>query len=327
MASIATSAPEVLIAAAAQAHPSDQARRRRHHGAESRAAACRRSVSHARSARTRAHRSRSRSRTWNGSGRGRGRCGAAIAMSIRSSPSCSPFERGGFPASHPFGKIEPMPSDVKSGTLWMLGSTLAGASIAAGLGVPYAFAGHFAMAHAIDAIKHYKARFEPSPSQPKPYAMLAVTAVCAPTDEEATRLAAPLRVAIVKNRTGRRAPIVSIEEALAYQFSDDELAIAGRVLSRCGDRLAGDRREGHPRAPEDIGRGRDHVVSAAAGSRRAHAVASAHRAGASIAFTISIASGLSRLVRSPLATPVTTRSRSTRRMILPERVRGTVETT
>jgi luciferase family oxidoreductase group 1 len=136
------------------------------------------------------------------------------------------FERGGFPASHPFGKIEPMPSDVKSGTLWMLGSTLAGASIAAGLGVPYAFAGHFAMAHAVDAIKHYKARFEPSPNHPKPYAMLAVTAVCAPTDEEAARLAAPLRVAIVKNRTGRRSPIVSIEEALAYQFSDDERAIA-----------------------------------------------------------------------------------------------------
>ena len=41
-----------------------------------------------------------------------------------------------------------MPADVPSGTLWMLGSTLAGASIGAQLGVPYAFAGHFAMAHA-----------------------------------------------------------------------------------------------------------------------------------------------------------------------------------
>jgi len=136
------------------------------------------------------------------------------------------FERGGFPASHPFSKVEPMPSDVTAGTIWMLGSTLAGASIAAQLGVPYAFAGHFAMSHAVAAIRHYKSHYEPSPKHPEPYAMLAVTTVCADTDEQATRLAAPLRVAIVKNRTGRRSPIVSIEEALAYQFSDDERAIA-----------------------------------------------------------------------------------------------------
>ena len=136
------------------------------------------------------------------------------------------FERGGFPASHPFSKVEPMPSDVPCGTLWMLGSTLAGASIAAQLGVPYAFAGHFAMSHAVEAIRTYKADYQPSPNHPQPYAMLAVTAVCADTDAQADRLAAPLRVAIVKNRTGRRAPIVSIDEALAYQFSAQERAIA-----------------------------------------------------------------------------------------------------
>jgi luciferase family oxidoreductase group 1 len=136
------------------------------------------------------------------------------------------FERGEFPASHPFAKIEPMPTDVPSGELWMLGSTLAGASIAAQIGVPYAFAGHFAMRHAVDAIAHYRAQYEPSSRHPKPYAMLAVTAVCAPSDDEAIRMAAPLRVAIVKNRTGRRAPIVSIDEALAYQFAPEEQAIA-----------------------------------------------------------------------------------------------------
>ncbi|MFT3698568.1 MAG: LLM class flavin-dependent oxidoreductase [Kofleriaceae bacterium] len=136
------------------------------------------------------------------------------------------FERGGFPVSHPFSKIEPMPADVASGTMWMLGSTTAGASIAAQIGTPYAFAGHFAMRHAIDAIRTYRERYEPSAAHPKPYAMIAVTAVCAPTEEEAYRLSAPLRVAIVKNRTGRRAPIVSVEEALAYQFSREEQAIA-----------------------------------------------------------------------------------------------------
>ena len=136
------------------------------------------------------------------------------------------FERGEFPASHPFAKIEPMPSDCSAGTLWMLGSTLAGASIAAQLGVPYAFAGHFAMRHAHEAIAHYRASYEPSPKHPKPYAILAVTAVCADSDAQAERMSAPLRVAIVKNRTGRRAPIVSIEEALAYEMSPEERAIA-----------------------------------------------------------------------------------------------------
>lgn len=136
------------------------------------------------------------------------------------------FERGEFPANHPFAKVEPMPSDSPAGQLWMLGSTLAGASIAAQLGVPYAFAGHFAMRHALDAIAHYRARYQPTREHPAPYAMLAVTAVCAPTDAEAERLAAPLRVAIVKNRTGRRAPILSVEDALAYKMTPDEQAIA-----------------------------------------------------------------------------------------------------
>src|SRR3569833_4557898 len=141
------------------------------------------------------------------------------------------FERGGFPASHPFSKIEPMPTDTRSGTLWMLGSTLAGAAIGAQLGVPYAFAGHFAMRHAVAALAHYRTRYEPSQQHPAPYAMLAVTAVCAETDEAAERLAAPLRVAIVKNRTGRRAPIVPIEEALAYKFTPEEQAIADEFFT------------------------------------------------------------------------------------------------
>lgn len=141
------------------------------------------------------------------------------------------FERGEFPASHPFAKIEPMPDDAAAGTLWMLGSTLAGASIAARLGIPYAFAGHFAMRHAAPAIAHYRASYQPSPQHPAPYAMLAVTAVCAGSDAEAERMAAPLRLAIVKNRTGRRAPIVSVEEALAYEMSPDERAIADEFFT------------------------------------------------------------------------------------------------
>ena len=140
------------------------------------------------------------------------------------------FERTEFPERHPFRAIVPMPSDVRLSSIWMLGSTLAGAAIAAQLGVPYAFAGHFAMRHAREAIAHYQRNFRPSAMLAEPYAMLAVTAVCGSDDDHARHLAGPIRVAIVKNRTGRRGPIVSPEEALTYQFSDDEQAIADEFL-------------------------------------------------------------------------------------------------
>lgn len=136
------------------------------------------------------------------------------------------FERGEFPERHPFSRITPMPSDVRLSSIWMLGSTLTGAAIAAQLGVPYAFAGHFAMTGAKQAIAHYRENFEPSPNLAEPYAMLAVTTVCGVDDAEADRLAAPLRVAIVNSRTGRRMPIPSIEDALRTEFSPDEQAIA-----------------------------------------------------------------------------------------------------
>jgi alkanesulfonate monooxygenase SsuD/methylene tetrahydromethanopterin reductase-like flavin-dependent oxidoreductase (luciferase family) len=60
--------------------------------------------------------------------------------------------------------------------------------------------------------------------------MLAVTCVCGEDDEDARRHAAPLRLAIVKNRTGKREPIASIEDALAYRFTPEEQAIADDFL-------------------------------------------------------------------------------------------------
>lgn len=141
------------------------------------------------------------------------------------------FEEGQFPERHPFSKIVPMPSDVGCQTIWMLGSTLAGATIAAQLGLPYAFAGHFAMGQARDAIAHYRKKFEPSRRLAAPYAMCAVTVICGADDEEARRLAAPVRVAIANSRTGKRAPIPSVEEALARVLTPQEQAIADEFLT------------------------------------------------------------------------------------------------
>ena len=60
------------------------------------------------------------------------------------------FANADFPANHPFREIVAMPSDVALPPIWMLGSTTAGAQIGAALGVSYAFAGHFAMSSADD---------------------------------------------------------------------------------------------------------------------------------------------------------------------------------
>ena len=161
------------------------------------------------------------------------------AAALRRGPADDPTDRlievlafanGAFPEGHPFRGVVPMPSDVRLPAVWMLGSTLEGASIAASLGLRYAFAGHFAMRNAVAAMTYYRDHFKPSPELDAPYAMLAVTVVCGRDDEEAEKLAAPIRLAVVRNRTGRRAPIAGIEEALAYRFSPEEEAIAGEFL-------------------------------------------------------------------------------------------------
>ena len=141
------------------------------------------------------------------------------------------FERGTFPSDHPFQRITAMPSDVSAGTMWMLGSTTAGAAIAAELGVRYAFAGHFAMRDAAAALARYRRQFKPSRELAAPHAMVAVTCVCGEDDDDAQRQAAPLRLAIVRTRTGQRAPIATIEEALAYKYSASEQAIVDEFFT------------------------------------------------------------------------------------------------
>ena len=141
------------------------------------------------------------------------------------------FDQSAFPDQHPFRNIVPMPSDVRLPPIWMLGSTMAGATIAASLGLRYAFAGHFAMRNARSALALYREQFRPSNGLVSPRAMLAVTVICGEDDAHANDLTIPLRLAVVRNRTGTRAPLPSIEEAKAYRFTADELAGCVRVLS------------------------------------------------------------------------------------------------
>jgi luciferase family oxidoreductase group 1 len=116
--------------------------------------------------------------------------------------------------------------------LWILGSSLFGAQLAAMLGLPFAFASHFAPEHLMDALAIYRERFEPSEQLDRPYAMVACNAVVAETEGQARRLFTTPQQSFVNLVRGTRGllrpPIDDIE---AY-WSPAEKAHVSRMLAR-----------------------------------------------------------------------------------------------
>ena len=86
--------------------------------------------------------------------------------------------------------------------LWMLGSSLFGAQLAARLGLPYAFASHFAPDHLDAALAAYRSQFRPSAALDRPHAIAAMTVICADSDDEAELLASSQDQAFVRLRSG-----------------------------------------------------------------------------------------------------------------------------
>jgi luciferase family oxidoreductase group 1 len=88
--------------------------------------------------------------------------------------------------------------------IWLLGSSLFSAQLAAERGLPYAFASHFAPRLLLQALEVYRSRFQPSATLAKPYAIVGVPLVAAPTDEEAEFLASSTQQRVLGILTGRR---------------------------------------------------------------------------------------------------------------------------
>src|SRR5687767_7544820 len=111
--------------------------------------------------------------------------------------------------------VEAVPGTGLNVPLWILGSSLYGAQLAAALGLPYAFASHFAPADLLPALATYRANFKPSQQLAAPYAMVGVNAVVAETDAEARRLFTSVQQAVTNLLRGARgqlkAPIDDIE--------------------------------------------------------------------------------------------------------------------
>jgi luciferase family oxidoreductase group 1 len=118
--------------------------------------------------------------------------------------------------------------------MWLLGSSLFSAQLAAALGLPFAFASHFAPAHLGQAVDLYRSRFEPSAQLDRPYVMLGVNIVVADTDREGRRLFTSQQQAFLNLHRGMPGQLppplddmdaywspmekAGVDQALAYSF-------------------------------------------------------------------------------------------------------------
>ena len=127
--------------------------------------------------------------------------------------------------------VRAVPGTGLSVPLWILGSSLYGAQLAAGLGLPYAFASHFAPAQLMPAIATYRAQFRPSPQLEKPYVMLGFNVFAADTLEEATLCASSMQQAFVNLRLGHPSQLPPPVEGYAARLGPQERAILDQVLA------------------------------------------------------------------------------------------------
>ncbi len=129
------------------------------------------------------------------------------------------------------GRVRAIPGEGLNVPLWILGSSLFGAQLAATLGLPYAFASHFAPQMMMDAIALYRERFEPSEQLAQPYVMLGFNAIAADTDEEAQLLATSVQQAFVALRTGHPIKLPPPKPGYADELPMESRAILRSVLS------------------------------------------------------------------------------------------------
>ncbi len=135
------------------------------------------------------------------------------------------------PPDHPFHGVQAAPAGVPAPALWMLGSSGYGGTVAAQLGFGFAFARHINPHLAVADLRAYREAFRPSPWRAAPEAILALSVICADSDERAEELAASPDLAWLRIAQGRPGPIPSVAEARAYPYSpaEDAQRRAGRA--------------------------------------------------------------------------------------------------
>ena len=126
-------------------------------------------------------------------------------------------------------EISPTPGLGAKPEFWMLGSSLFGASLAARLGIPYAFASHFAPDHLDGALELYRRNFQPSEACEKPHVMAAMNLFCAETESEAELLATSQMQAFVALRTGTPSKLKPPVEGYREQLPPTAQSMLARI--------------------------------------------------------------------------------------------------
>src|SRR3712207_1836479 len=132
--------------------------------------------------------------------------------------------------------VQAVPGTGLNVPLWILGSSLFGAQLAAMLGLSYAFASHFAPAALHQALQVYCARFQPSRQLERPYAMVGVNVIAADTDEEARRLFTSVQQAFTNMFRGTRGKLQPPIDDIESYWAPHEKVQAMSMLSCSLDR-------------------------------------------------------------------------------------------
>ncbi|UQA59789.1 LLM class flavin-dependent oxidoreductase [Polyangium aurulentum] len=135
-----------------------------------------------------------------------------------------------FRSPDPGQRVRAVPGAGLNVPIWILGSSLFGAQLAAALGLPYAFASHFAPTQMTPAVELYRARFRPSPQLARPHVMLGVNVFAADTDEEARLSFTSLQQAFVNLIRGRPGPLPPPVEGFERQLTPMERAGMEQML-------------------------------------------------------------------------------------------------
>ena len=131
----------------------------------------------------------------------------------------------------PRQRVRAVPGTGSKVPLWILGSSTYGAQLAAHLGLPYAFASHFAPQQMMQAVDIYRSSFKPSAQLDKPYVMLGFNVFAADSDDEARLLATSMQKAFVNLRTGRPGKLQPPEAGYLDSLPGEALAMLESVLS------------------------------------------------------------------------------------------------
>ncbi len=133
-------------------------------------------------------------------------------------------------SKNPLARVRAIPGEGTRVPIWLLGSSTYNAQLAAALGLPFAFASHFAPTHLFDALKLYRQRFTPSQQLQQPYAMACVNVIAADTDAEAQRLATSFYMLAMGIVTGKRRPLQPPVDNMDNVWADYEKAAVLQMM-------------------------------------------------------------------------------------------------